>query len=161
MKRLMIAGVALAALTGAAFGHGEETHGKSDEPPEMIENAFGETGDPEKVNRNVELVMSDEMTYTPNALTLKVGDTVRFVVRNAGEEMHEMVIGRRADLKKHAKLMIEFPDMEHEEPFMAHVPPGKSGEIIWKFSKAGAFEFGCLIPGHFDAGMRGTITVSH
>jgi uncharacterized cupredoxin-like copper-binding protein len=49
--------------------------------------------------------------------------------------------------------------MEHDEPYMAHVAPGKTDTIVWQFTRAGEFHFGCLVPGHFEAGMVGTITV--
>ena len=56
-------------------------------------------------------------------------------------------------------VLSKFPGMEHSEPYMAHVAPGKTGEILWKFSEPGEFGFGCLIPGHFDAGMKGRVIV--
>ena len=70
-----------------------------------------------------------------------------------------MVIGTKTDLQEHAALMLKFPNMEHEEPYMAHVAPGKTGEIIWKFNKAGDFDFACLVAGHYQAGMVGKIKV--
>jgi uncharacterized cupredoxin-like copper-binding protein len=73
--------------------------------------------------------------------------------------MHEFVIGTKAENAKHAELMVKFPNMEHDEPWMAHVPPGKTGEIVWHFNRAGEFEFACLIAGHYQAGMVGTIKV--
>jgi uncharacterized cupredoxin-like copper-binding protein len=81
-------------------------------------------------------------------------------VQNNGKQMHEFVIGTKAENAKHAELMIKFPNMEHDEPYMAHVPPGKTGEIVWTFNRAGSFEFACLIAGHYGAGMVGTINVS-
>lgn len=161
MKRLIIAGLASLFMTGTAYAHGEETHGDvKAAPPEMVETHFGKTGDPKSVSKTIELGMSDELTFTPNQVTVKAGQTIRFVVKNEGEVLHEMVIGSAEELIKHSMMMEKFPEMEHEEPYMAHVKPGKSGEIVWTFSKAGTFEFGCLIPGHFDGGMRGTIVVN-
>ena len=160
MKRLIATAAALAIMSGAAYAHGKKKHNEAQaEPPEMVENEFGKTGDPAAVTQTISMVMSDEMTFTPNVLKVAVGDTIRFIVENTGEDLHEMVLGRTEDLKKHAKMMVEFPEMEHEEPYMAHVEAGEKGEIVWTFSKAGQFEFGCLIPGHYDAGMRGTIIV--
>ena len=57
-------------------------------------------------------------------------------------------------------MMLKFPTMEHDEPYMAHVLPGESGDLLWKFNREGSFDFACLIPGHYQAGMRGTITVT-
>jgi uncharacterized cupredoxin-like copper-binding protein len=104
--------------------------------------------------------MGDAMRFTPARITVKRGETVRFVARNDGKLMHEMVLGTRADLEAHAQMMRKFPDMEHEEPHMLHVAPGTSGEMGWRFTKAGEFLYGCLVPGHFEAGMVGTIVVT-
>jgi uncharacterized cupredoxin-like copper-binding protein len=70
-----------------------------------------------------------------------------------------MVLGTKKDLDEHAAMMVKFPDMEHEEPYMAHVGPGKTGEIIWTFNKPGTFDYACLIAGHYQAGMVGKVTV--
>jgi uncharacterized cupredoxin-like copper-binding protein len=50
--------------------------------------------------------------------------------------------------------------MEHDEPYMVHVAPGKTGEMTWTFNRAGDFEFACLIPGHYEAGMIGKVNVA-
>ena len=63
------------------------------------------------------------------------------------------------DNKKHAEVMKKFPDMEHDDPNAISVDPGKTAEILWRFTKAGTFEFACLIPGHREAGMRGSVIV--
>jgi uncharacterized cupredoxin-like copper-binding protein len=73
--------------------------------------------------------------------------------------LHELVIGTRKELEEHAALMLKFPNMEHDEPYMSHVARGATGQIVWTFNRVGEFEFACLIPGHFQAGMVGTITV--
>ncbi len=99
------------------------------------------------------------MRFSPEALVVRRNETVRFVVRNRGAVMHEMVIGTPEELAEHAALMKRFPDMEHDAPHMAHVKPGASGEIVWNFNRAGTFEFACLAPGHFEAGMIGRVVV--
>ena len=144
--------------TGGALAHGDSHATKK--KTEMKETDFGRTGDPKKVSRTVEIDMSDRMRFTPAVLTVKRGDTVRFVAKNSGKQMHEMVIGSMKELKEHAELMKKHPGMEHEEPYMAHVEPGKKAEIVWQFTKAGEFNYGCLIPGHFEAGMVGSIKVT-
>jgi len=100
------------------------------------------------------------MRFAPDTLTVQEGEAVRFVVRNSGRMLHELVIGTPDELAKHAAMMVKFPDMEHDEAYMVHVDPGKTGEIVWHFNRAGSFEFACLIAGHYEAGMRGTITVT-
>jgi uncharacterized cupredoxin-like copper-binding protein len=103
--------------------------------------------------------MSDEMRFTPAAVTVRQGEIVRFVAHNKGKVLHEMVLGAMDELKEHAELMRKFPGMEHNGPHMTHVNPGKSGETGWRFTKAGTYFFACLIPGHFEAGMIGKVVV--
>jgi uncharacterized cupredoxin-like copper-binding protein len=91
---------------------------------------------------------------------VKRGETIRFVARNTGKEKHEMVLGTIEELKKHAELMRKFPEMEHADPNQVTVDPGKTGELVWQFTKAGTFDFACLVPGHFEAGMFGKVRVN-
>jgi uncharacterized cupredoxin-like copper-binding protein len=121
---------------------------------------WGIAGDANKAKRNIEVRMADNMRFTPERIEVRQGDTVKFRVRNSGKVMHEFVIGTQAENAQHAELMVKFPNMEHDEPYMAHVPPGKTGEIVWTFNRAGQFEFACLIAGHYQAGMVGAITVA-
>ncbi|NCV58626.1 MAG: hypothetical protein EBW47_07525, partial [Betaproteobacteria bacterium] len=109
---------------------------------------------------DIEVQMTDNMRFAPNRIDVKLGETVRFVVVNAGKVMHEFVLGTKRELDEHAALMKKFPNMEHDEPYMAHVEPGKKGEIVWTFNRVGEFDFACLLPGHYEAGMRGTINVA-
>ena len=120
---------------------------------------FGIAVDPKRAGRTVRVEMADTMRFTPSALRVKRGETVRFVIANKGRQVHELVLGSMEDLKEHSALMKKHPGMEHDEPHMAHVAPGKSGEMGWRFTKAGTFYYGCLVPGHFEAGMVGRIVV--
>ena len=120
---------------------------------------WGIAGDTQKVTRTIEINMTDTMRFTPNKIEVKLGETVRLVAVNAGKVLHEIVIGTPKELKAHAEMMKKHPGMQHEEPDMAHVDPGQKGHIVWTFNRAGTFEFACLIPGHFEAGMVGRITV--
>jgi uncharacterized cupredoxin-like copper-binding protein len=104
--------------------------------------------------------MSDDMRFTPSTINVNEGETVRFVVANKGKVRHEIVIGTRKALDEHAALMQKVPNMEHDEPHMAHVSARKKSELVWKFNRRGEFDFACLIPGHYQAGMVGTITVA-
>ncbi|MBP6110417.1 MAG: cupredoxin family protein [Rhodocyclaceae bacterium] len=105
--------------------------------------------------------MNDTMRFVPDSVSVQVGETIKFVVKNDGKLKHEMVLGTSKDLKAHAALMQKFPEMEHAEPNMVTVQSGSTGEIIWQFTKAGKVNFGCLQPGHFDAGMKGKIEVGN
>jgi uncharacterized cupredoxin-like copper-binding protein len=162
MLRLVIATGLLAACAAQAHEHQAPQHqheGKTAEPVSAEETAFGREGDPKKITRTIDIVMSDKMRFTPAALTVKRGETVRFRVKNSGQTMHEMVLGTMQELKAHAEMMQKHPGMEHEEPWMAHVAPGKTETMVWQFTKAGDFHYGCLVPGHFEAGMVGKLKV--
>jgi uncharacterized cupredoxin-like copper-binding protein len=113
-----------------------------------------------KAQRTIDVRMGDDMRFRPDRIEVREGETVRLRVRNSGRVMHELVIGTREELDAHAELMKKFPNMEHDEPWMAHVGPGRTGEIVWTFNRAGSFEFACLIAGHCQAGMRGAIVVN-
>lgn len=119
----------------------------------------GQPGDPNKVSRMVHVVMSDDMKFTPAKVNVKRGETIKFVVRNSGQIKHEMVIGSLAELKQHAEMMRKMPGMEHAEPNQVTLDPGQSGDLVWQFTKAGAVDFACLLPGHFEAGMKGEVSI--
>jgi uncharacterized cupredoxin-like copper-binding protein len=148
--------------SGAAYPHGDDKDAKKKVEKRAIsteEKTFGREGDPRKVTRTIRVDMSDTMRFNPARLTVKQGETVRFVVRNSGKTLHELVLGTLKELQEHAELMRKFPEMEHDEPYMAHVSPGKTERIVWQFTKAGEFYYGCLVPGHFESGMIGKVAV--
>lgn len=155
---------ALAMAATLAHAHGEEPahsghggHAPASAPAQQT--AFGIAGDPAKATRTVAIDMSDAMRFTPATLSVRRDETVRFVLANKGVQMHEMVIGAPEDLARHAQAMREHPGMQHDAPYMAHVKPGTTGEVVWRFNRAGTFQYACLVAGHFEAGMVGTITV--
>jgi len=150
-------------ITGAsalAFAHGDAAHAKKVGPVKKEQKEWGIAGEAKAVTRTITLSMTDSMRFTPDKINVKQGETIKFVIKNAGKVMHEMVIGTKKELDEHAVLMVKFPGMEHEEPYMAHVSPGKTGQIVWTFNKPGNFDFACLIAGHYQAGMVGKITVA-
>ena len=160
-RSLIIATVAsLLTSTGRVHAHGNEKHPAKAGPVKKEQKDWGIAGDASQAKRSIDVSMADTMRFTPERIAVKLGETVRFVAKNNGKQMHEFVIGTQAENKKHAELMLKFPNMEHDEPYMAHVPPGKTGQIVWTFNRPGSFEFACLIAGHYQAGMVGTITVS-
>ena len=157
---LLAAAIALLVASPVALGHGEKPHSRKFSAAQLAEEKpFGKAGDPKKATRTVTFTMSDRMRFDPSRITVKRGETVRFIAKNDGKLMHEMVFGTMKELKEHAEQMKKFPDMEHDEPYMVHVAPGKTGTIVWQFTRGGDFHFGCLIPGHFEAGMIGRIEV--
>ena len=122
----------------------------------------GEPGNPKKPARAVEVIMREgdgKMLFVPDRLEVKRGDQVRFTIRNDGQLPHEFMLASVADNDKHAELMKKYPDMEHDDPNGKTVEPGKSAEVLWRFTKRGEFEFACLIPGHREAGMHGRVVV--
>jgi uncharacterized cupredoxin-like copper-binding protein len=127
------------------------------------EMAIGMPGDTMKTNRTISVIMSEtddgDMLFEPKSMEIMQGETIRFIVMNKGEFEHEFVIDTLEGNAKHKELMAQ-NDMEHDDPNSVRVDPGSSGEVIWKFTNAGTFEFGCLLPGHYESGMHGPIVVT-
>ncbi len=134
-------------------------HNHSEHQHDDGANKAGKPGVAANVTRTIHITMSDKNRFTPNSIKVKEGETIRFVVKNAGKKKHEMVIGSVEDIKAHNKLMERFPGMEHDEPNMVDLQSGEKGEIIWQFTEVGQFQFACLVTGHFEAGMKGVINV--
>ena len=158
-RTLLIASALSAATTSTVFAHSDKPHAKKTGSVKKEQKPWGIAGDDKAVKRTVTFTMTDNMRFTPDKLEVKQGETVKLVIKNSGKVMHEFVLGTKKDLDEHAALMVKFPTMEHDEPYMAHVGPGKTGQIVWNFNKAGTFDFACLIAGHYAAGMVGKVTV--
>jgi uncharacterized cupredoxin-like copper-binding protein len=152
--------VLLATLAGSATAHENKHDKKKTVAVKQEQKPWGIAGNAKSVKRTINISMTDQMRFVPEKIAVKLGETIRFVLKNEGKMLHEMVIGTKQELETHAALMLKFPDMEHDEPYMAHVPAGKRGEIVWTFNRAGNFDFACLIAGHYQAGMVGTIAVA-
>jgi uncharacterized cupredoxin-like copper-binding protein len=165
MERVMNwtkSGIALAAATllSANAWAGEGPSGHSHSHGEAF--SAGEPGNPKKPAKIVQVTMGEsdgKMLFVPARLEVRKGDQIKFVLRNNGELDHEFVLASTADNLEHAEAMKKNPDMAHEEPNGRQLAPNKTGEIVWKFTRAGEFEYACLIPGHREAGMTGTIVV--
>ncbi|MBO0734923.1 MAG: cupredoxin family protein [Methylocapsa sp.] len=159
MKRLIMTAAAVLLAAGSlplamASGPGHEEH----------EHAFsaGEPGDPRAPSRTIQVTMQEgdgKMTFVPNHIDARLGEQIKFVLYNSGELDHEFVLATVEENKKHAKAMEMNPEMEHDDPNARRVAPKKSDAIVWKFTKPGRFEYACLIPGHYEAGMFGTVDV--
>ena len=157
-NHLLVAACALAISVFAASAHEKSGHAK---PATVVkeQKPWGIAGNAKDAKRTIEIAMTDDMKFTPSAIEVRQGETVTFVIKNKGKVLHEMVIGDKKTLDEHAALMVKFPKMEHDEPYMAHVSPGKAGGLAWTFNRVGEFDFACLIAGHYQAGMVGKITV--
>jgi uncharacterized cupredoxin-like copper-binding protein len=147
----------------AVHAHGDQAHKPSTAQAKAAivkeQKPWGIAGDAAKVTRTIRIDMLDTMRFSPSKPMIAQGETIRFEIRNKGSVLHEMVIGTKKDLDEHAAMMVKFPNMEHDEPYMAHVAAGKIGSIVWTFNQVGEFDFACLIAGHYQAGMVGKITV--
>lgn len=161
MKSLIITSViALSLAATGAFAHEDEHQaGKEGKHGKGHADALGKPGDPKKISRTIDVEMSDAMRFSPTDVKVKRGETIKFVLKNSGKVKHEMVLGSMRELKEHAEMMQKFPEMEHADPNMVSVDPGQTGELVWQFTKAGTFDFACLQPGHFEAGMVGKVAV--
>jgi uncharacterized cupredoxin-like copper-binding protein len=174
-RRTLAMGLALAlsAAVSVAYAAGDHAGGHASKPGQMDPGmkgmnmkdeghaaALGQPGDRTKVTRTVTVEMSDTMRFDPARINVKKGETIRFVVKNVGKLKHEMVLGTKKELQEHAAMMRKMPEMEHDDPNQVTVEPGKTGELVWQFTKAGAFDFACLELGHFEAGMVGKINVA-
>jgi uncharacterized cupredoxin-like copper-binding protein len=156
-KVLKMGAIALLLASPWASAHGGDAHKK----PASHAATLGKPGVAAKVTRTVAINMDDSMRFTPSTVPVKRGETVKFVLTNNGKLKHEMVLGSIKELKEHAALMQKFPEMEHADPNQVSVEAGKTGELIWQFTKSGKFDFACLQPGHFEAGMVGKVDVKN
>lgn len=170
MKKKLIPLFMLAALPVLAVAAGGHDHGAAMQGSGHGQNAAamhggmhgnmhgsasraGQPGKPDQVSRTIEVVMDDNMRFTPDRFQVKAGETVRFFVKNAGKVPHEMVIGSMDELKAHAEMMRKMPGMEHADDNMITLKPGQRGALVWKFDQPGTVDIACLVPGHFEAGM--------
>lgn len=146
-----IAAMTLAAST--AFASGKHAGGHDNSTP-------SEPGIASNVTRTIQVDAADNMRFTPSDVTVKKGETIRFVIKNSGQVPHEFSLGTEQELKEHYEEMKKFPGMEHEEANKISLKPGQQGEVIWRFTKAGVMHFACLHVGHYEAGMKGQVKVS-
>lgn len=147
--------VLMAVSSTSAWSHGAAGHDDDE-----ATSAIGEPGEASQATRTIKVEMSDNMRFTPANFTVKQGETVHFVVHNGGQLKHEFVLGTQKALLEHYEYMKKNPEMEHADPNMITVAPGQTGEVIWRFTKAGTVAIGCLQPGHYDAGMKGSVKVA-
>ena len=161
------AAIAVPALAGE--GHGD--------------NAAGQAGKAANISRTIKITMYDNY-YEPAEIAEKEGETIKFIITNAGELVHEFNIGTPDSHVAHAPemlMMVEHGVLEadrinwdaakemqkvmghgaHDEPNSALLEPGKTGEIIWQFPAHANIEFACNVPGHYDAGMTGEVKLAH
>ncbi|KOF17279.1 copper oxidase [Ensifer adhaerens] len=153
-----IFGMLIAALGSPALASGSHAGGHGEAM------AVGEPGVKAKATQTIRVTMKEtddgKMIFTPSTFKVRKGQTVRFAIQNAGELDHEFVLDQEDKIMEHKAVMEKFPDMEHDDPNAIRLAAGKSGEIIWKFTNDGTFKIACLVPGHYDAGMHGDVSVA-
>ncbi|MCF6367587.1 cupredoxin domain-containing protein [Rhizobium halophilum] len=156
MRNALI-GLLLATLATPALAAGSHAGGHG-------EMAVGEPGEKSKVTQTIRVSMKEtedgRMIFTPASFKVRKDQTIRFAVKNDGEIDHEFVLDQEDKVMEHKALMEKFPEMEHDDPNAIRLAPRESGEIVWKFTKDGVFKVACLVPGHYDAGMHGDVTVA-
>ncbi|MBC8650245.1 cupredoxin family protein [Pseudomonas sp. MTM4] len=150
----------LGSLPALSQADGSHAHGHDHSTPDRPEHtSTGHAGDPARISRTVDVSMDDRMRFEPAHLAVEAGETVRFRVKNNGQLPHEMVIGTLAELQAHAEQMRTMPDMPHDEPNAVALEAGQQGDLLWHFSQPATLDFACLIAGHLEAGMKGSISV--
>jgi uncharacterized cupredoxin-like copper-binding protein len=161
----MLKAIQAAALAGAvALGSGLALGAPGAPGHSHSHDSFsaGEPGNPKRPARVVVVTMKEgdgKMIFIPSRLEIKRGEQVRFILQNVGELEHEFILATTQENEKHAEDMKKFPEMEHDDPNAKRVKPKQKREILWRFTKRGTFEYGCLIPGHREAGMTGIVVV--
>lgn len=155
LKMILVAVCCVVASMPSAAMHGHKAR-----PAVKEQKPWGIAGDARAAQRTIEVVMTDDMRFTPARIDVKQSETVRFVLKNNGKLLHEFVLGTKKELDQHAAQMAKGGAMQHHAADAAHVAPGKTAELIWNFNQPGAFDFACLIAGHYQAGMVGKIEVT-
>lgn len=137
-------------LVSEATAHGDDNY------------AAGEPGDPSQPSRTINIAMREDgakLMFVPAQLEVHEGEQIKFVIHNDGVLDHEFILATKEENDEHAEMMRKYPDMVHSDPNQLRLKPKAAGELLWKFTQRGAFEFACLIPGHREAGMKGTVIV--
>lgn len=137
------------AFASEGHGHGGAAH-----------FTFGSPAKLSAATRTVAVSMGD-MSFTPASLSVKAGEVVRFDVTNSSSVDHDFTLGDTGVQAAHRKEMAEMAGMHHgDDPNAVMVMAGQSRSLAWKFDKPGTVEFDCNVPGHYESGMAGTITVT-
>jgi uncharacterized cupredoxin-like copper-binding protein len=119
------------------------------------------------VSRSIAVNMDDQMRFTPSQIDVQAGETIRFVVGNSGRTAHEMILGSNEDIRAHAEAMkqaaakgsVHVSDHHQGIDAAISVAAGQTGELVVTFGQAARLQMACLVPGHYEAGMRGTVRV--
>jgi uncharacterized cupredoxin-like copper-binding protein len=147
---------AISAQAGPALAHGEHDHHGS--AAHGATSTDGAPGKPEDVKRTVRIEATDD-AFNVKQIQVRAGETVRFVITNAGYNRHEFAIASPEENEEHRAMMRQMPNMIHHDPNVVTIEPGETKELLWRFGKDRNVEFSCNIRNHAEEGMHGTFRV--
>lgn len=157
-KRFAVLLAAL-ALVVAACGDAVTDSETTDMDEMSLEHAFGEPADPADADRVIEIIAADDLTFTPDEVTVSPGEVITFRVVNDGQVVHDFTLGDEATQEEHRQAMAEMAGMVHDDPNAIGLAAGETKELTWRFADGGSVIIGCNQPGHYEGGMRGQVTV--
>jgi uncharacterized cupredoxin-like copper-binding protein len=99
--------------------------------------------------RIVRIVASGAVHFYPDVVTVKQGETITFEVTSMGMLSHEFMVGPAADVAADTA----------GTPEVADISMMQTKSLTYTFTGSGPFAFACHAPGHYEAGMRGTIVI--
>ncbi|MBO6543798.1 MAG: cupredoxin domain-containing protein [Alphaproteobacteria bacterium] len=171
------------SLADGANGHAHRASAETSSTPHASINA-GKAGTADSSARTINISMNDNY-YEPESVSVKAGETIRFVVQNNGDFVHEFNVGTSAMHTSHQSEMMMMVqhgvlrpnsiNMEaaeamqasmghgmHDEPNSILLEPGQRGEVIWTFPASSdvEIEFACNVPGHYESGMLGHFSIN-
>ncbi len=148
----------LTGVFGEGHGPGRHTGGAGGG---MLSNGVGGPATASEADRTVEVAAVDAMRFQPSSITVSAGEMVSFVVTNNGQAVHEFTLGDAAMQQEHAEAMGHMPaGMAHDTPNSITMQPGETKQLTWRFGDSATLEYACHQPGHYQAGMRGQITIA-
>lgn len=158
MRQRLMAAVAVLGLVAAACGDSADATRRAAGAHEGG-LAFGEAAMSEDADRTIEVRTLDALAFAPETLEVEQGEVITFVITNEGEMPHDFTLGDEAIQEQHEEEMSSGM-AAHDHPYGVFLEPGETKEITWRFTNPGEFLFGCHVPGHYKAGMVGTIAVN-
>lgn len=136
---------------------GSETRVGTESP---TAGGVGGPADTAEAARTIEVTALDTMAFEPAGIEVSAGEVVTFAVTNRGQAVHEFTLGDATMQHEHAEAMAHMPEgVAHALPNSITLQPGETHQLTWRFGEVGELEYACHEPGHYEAGMRGTMRV--
>lgn len=168
MLRFALGRAALfALLAGLLVGACADSTAENTQVEEMdmeeLMFSFGEPADAADADRVVEIIANDDFSFDPDEITVSLGEVITFRVVNGGPLIHDFTLGDEATQQEHEAEMAEMAEsgemMRHDESNTMSIGPGETNELTWHFTETGSVLIGCHEVGHYDSGMKATITI--